>query len=127
MISISHKNWIKRYCQIAQFAVLMGVVSFLYAATKEDAIKVGIVYNFTKFIAWPEPFTNQSQFNLCVFGKQSRDGFDALTGKLALEKPLVIKRNPKDSEIHTCQIAYIEKTYKKTLKIYLINANHCRY
>lgn len=116
MICKSHKNWIKGCSQIGQFAVLIGVATFLYAATRQDAIKAGIVYNFTKFIVYPERFANESQFNLCVFGKQNRDGFDALTGKFALGKPLVIKRNPKDSEIHTCQIANIKKAHKKTLK-----------
>ncbi|MFV1923032.1 MAG: YfiR family protein [Methylotenera sp.] len=123
MINISHKIWIKRCCQIAQFAVLMGVVSILHAATREDTIKAGIVYNFTKFIAWPEHIINHSQFNLCVFGQQGGDGFDGLTGKLALEMPLVIKRNPKDTEIHTCQIAYIKKTHKKNIEKIL---NKCK-
>ena len=82
---------------------------------KEDAIKAGIVYNLTKFTVWPDSNIKYNQFNLCVFGNQQPDGFDALAGKLVMEKPLVIKRNPEDADIETCHVAYIKKASQKNI------------
>jgi uncharacterized protein DUF4154 len=123
MIHVNHKKWMKRCCQIAQFVVLMGVANLLQAATREEAIKAGIVYNVTKFTVWPERHIEGTHFNLCVFGDKYNDGFDALAGKLTMEKPLLIKRNPKSSDIRTCQIAYIKKTHQINIQKIL---NKCK-
>ena len=123
MITLSHINWIKHLCQIAQLAVLLTAANMLHATTREEAIKAGIVYNLTKFTIWPDSNIKLNQFNLCVFGNQQADGFDALSGKLVMDKPLVVERNPKDAEIHNCQVAYIKKTSQKNIRNIL---NKCK-
>lgn len=123
MITLHHINWIKYFGQITHFFVLLGFTTMLFATTREDAIKAGIVYNLTKFTTWPESNINHSQFNLCIFGNQEPDAFDALFGKLVMDKPLVINRNPKDADIHACQVVYIKNTSQK--KIHKI-LNKCK-
>lgn len=123
MITLSHINWIKHLCQIAQLAVLLAAANMVYATTREDAIKAGIVYNLTKFTIWPDSNIKHNQFNLCVYGNQEPDAFDALSGKLVMDKPLSIKRNPKDTDIHTCHVAYIKKASQKNIQKIL---NKCK-
>ncbi|MGJ8620751.1 MAG: YfiR family protein [Methylophilaceae bacterium] len=110
MINFNQKRWIKCRCQVAQLVLLLGFTTLLHATTREEGVKAGIVYNFTKFTVWPESNVKGSYFNLCIFGNKYQDGFDALSGKLVLGKPMLIARNPKDTDIPNCQIVYIKKT-----------------
>ncbi len=123
MIYLSHNKWTKQCCRILQIAVFMFATCLSHAATREEAIKAGIVYNLTKFTVWPNDAMSENYLNICVFGKQHDDGFDALAGKVVMGKALMIKRNPNDRDIHTCQLAYIKNTSQK--KIYKI-LNKCK-
>lgn len=123
MITLSHINWIKHFGQIAQLTVLLAVANTLSAMTREEAIKAGIVYNLAKFTIWPDSNIQHNQFNLCVYGNPDSDGFNALSDKFVIDRPLVIKRNPKNDDIHTCHVAYIKKTSQKNIRKIL---NKCK-
>ncbi|NOT11474.1 MAG: YfiR family protein [Methylococcaceae bacterium] len=71
----------------------------------EYKIKAGYLYNFTKFITWPEH--DATTFNLCILGS---DPFgiliDAIEKKTVKDRPIrVLRLNGFDQKIH-CHIIF---------------------
>ena len=88
--------------------VLFSTSMHLHAATKEQAVKAGVVYNITKFVVWPSHASDK--FNLCVFGDDKLDGgLEALYGKRVGNKKIVLRRNLPDKALAECQVAFIAK------------------
>ncbi len=71
----------------------------------EYKIKAGYLYNFTKFITWPE--NKLETFNLCILGK---DPFGTILNpiekRLVKGKPIRLIRIQKISEARLCHIIY---------------------
>jgi hypothetical protein len=110
--------------KIAYYRCLLLVLGFMVstanpamAATKEDAVKAGIIYNFTKFITWPAGATPQSNFNLCVVGDDHLDGgLEALYGKLVGDWSLVLQRNPADEALKDCHMVFVADDAKQNIQ-----------
>jgi hypothetical protein len=72
----------------------------------EYKIKAGYLYNFTKFIAWPE--NKSTTFNLCILGK---DPFGSIINPIEKRtvhnKPIRLYRYQTISEIKHCHIVYL--------------------
>jgi hypothetical protein len=75
---------IRAWCAVGISLVLISIafVTASYPAiaaeTPEARIKVAFIYNFMKFVTWPEPFfSSQAELSLCVLGD------DALSESLA--------------------------------------------
>jgi hypothetical protein len=105
-------------------ALSLSLVLFLpiqvQAATKEQAVKAGFIYNFSKFIVWPSNASADSNFNLCIIGDDKLDGsLEALYGKLVDDKPLVLKRNVQLDELQHCQMAFLAKDSKENMQVVL--------
>lgn len=80
------------------------------AATKEQAVKAGFIYNLTKFTVWPSEADSSNAFNLCIIGNDELgDSLKALRGKKVNNKPLVLRRDLDSSEWYSCHIAFITK------------------
>jgi hypothetical protein len=73
----------------------------------EYKIKAAYLYNFTKFITWPE--INTSTFNICLVGNDPfKDLLDSLETKTALNKPIRILRYSNVKQVKDCQIVYFD-------------------
>lgn len=78
------------------------------AATKEQAVKAGFVYNITKYVVWPSYVSDAEQFNLCVFGDAKLGGaLKVLQGKLVGGKSVVVRRWVKSEKLETCHMVFI--------------------
>lgn len=102
-------------------AILAGLLvcapMLVNAVTKENAVKAGFVYNFTKFTVWPEGAGADANFNLCIVGDDHLDGsLEALYGKLAAKKPLALRRNVKSADLKSCHMAFITKDDKQSMQ-----------
>ena len=96
----------------AFFAMLFLIVlmfssnqSFAQGNSIEYKIKAGYLYNFTKFITWPE---NESEtFNLCIIGK---DPFGSIINPIekrsVKNKPIRLYRFRSIKEAKRCHIVY---------------------
>lgn len=79
-------------------------------ALPEYQVKAAFLYNFTRFIEWPDP-PQGGHFDLCVVG---HDPFgelldETLAGKHAQGRPLRIRRLASPAELDTaCRIAFID-------------------
>jgi len=72
----------------------------------EYKIKAGYLYNFTKFITWPDD--ELESFNLCILGK---DPFGPIINPIEKRsvkgKPIRLSRIKKTDEAKHCHIVYI--------------------
>lgn len=73
----------------------------------EYKIKAAYLYNFTKFINWPE--RNTTTFNICIIGKDPfGELLDALESKTALDKPIRLHRFDTLKQAQNCHIVYLD-------------------
>ncbi|MFT5717700.1 MAG: hypothetical protein ACI9T7_001896 [Oleiphilaceae bacterium] len=95
-------------CLRVLLAMLMNSSLLASAATKEQAVKAGFVYNITKYVVWPSYVSDAKQFNLCVFGDAKLgDALIALQGKLVGDKSVVVRRWVKSEKLATCHMVFI--------------------
>lgn len=95
-------------CLHILFVTLMSTSLFASAATKEQAVKAGVVYNITKYVVWPSDVSDDERFNLCVLGDAKFGGaLKALQGKKVGGKSLVLRRWVKRKNLATCHMVFI--------------------
>jgi len=88
---------------------------------REYAIKASYIYNFTKFIHWPEEVDrkiNDSGLTICVAGENP---FGKLLVKLekkyrAKGKKILIKYRVSSKEMPECQVLFIDRSKNKHLE-----------
>ena len=89
-------------------ALLIFVPKFVYAATLENAVKAGVIYNFAKFIDWPNSKDLYSTFNICVVGdNRLEDSLQVLQGKEIGSKHISIQKDLKSDAIKGCQMLFV--------------------
>jgi YfiR/HmsC-like len=81
-------------------------------AIAEDAeakIKVAFLFNFAKFVSWPEPeFSAQQSITICVTGESSLDeALAGLKGKSAQGREVIVKRDVKFHHLANCHVVFI--------------------
>ena len=75
----------------------------------EYKIKAAYLYNFTKFISWPEK--NTPTFNICIVGTDPfQNLLDSLETKTAAGKPIRIFRYTNPVQMVDCHIVYFGDT-----------------
>ena len=90
----------------------------------EYKVKAGYLYNFTKFITWPDLKT--PSFNLCLIGQDPFGAvIDPIEAKTAFAKPIKVIRldnaglQSKSTPIADCQILYVDSA--NAIKTALVN------
>ena len=77
-------------------------------AAPEYRIKAAFLYNFARFVSWPDSASNNSGFSLCVLGTDPfGELLDALAGKPVHNQGLVIKRLHELALEDNCQLVYV--------------------
>lgn len=90
--------------------VLTGlIIGNAYAETEtESAVKIGFLYNFFKFIDWPQSADTSGGYCLCTTGDNSLgNSLLALQDKTINNKPLGIKRGVSVKELKNCHMVFI--------------------
>ena len=85
-------------------------------APLEYAVKAAFLYNFTKFVEWPEDtLKNQDSLEICIFGSNPFENNleSTICGKTAHGKQIKIIYTSKISEILSSQILFINSESKK--------------
>lgn len=96
------------------FSLLFFDPSIAEEQTLEYKIKAGYLYNFTKFITWPED--DLETFNLCVFGDDPFGRIiNSIEKKSVKNKPIRVHRIQKTSEAKHCHIIYFSSTLNAQL------------
>lgn len=82
-------------------------------ASGEYLLKAAFLYNFAKFVEWPETSfaDGQAPLTLCVLGQDPfGSALDALTEKSIKGRPLHITRLSQPSNAGDCHILFIDRT-----------------
>lgn len=74
----------------------------------EAAVKTAFLYNFFKYIDWPEAAASQSAYNLCTTDNdQLGDSLLVLENKAIGNKPIVILRGINGKDLKSCHMVFI--------------------
>ena len=80
--------------------------------TTEYKIKAAFLYNFSRFVTWPDHARwDEGKFNLCILGDDPfGDLLDAIAGKSVQNTSLEIKRLDRVNQESACQIIFISES-----------------
>ncbi len=93
---------------------LAGLLAFLPCASvqaqEEDAVKIGYLYNFSKFVEWPALIENEpgQPWNVCVLGDEIiKTAAAILESKRVRQKAIVVVNAKRGSDLNGCQVAFV--------------------
>jgi len=93
------------------FIVLLAQQAMADDANVEYKVKAGYLYNFTKFITWPED--NSETFNLCIVGEDPFGGLiDPIEQRTAFGRPIKLFRFNSLNKEQSCHILFISTSVK---------------
>ena len=103
--------------------VLLSVVGSLslhaQSSPTEYQVKAAYLYNFGKFVEWPQSVTaSESSFNICVLGQDPFNStFGSIIGNENIKgKNVLLKRIPRAQEAVGCHILFISSSEEPRLK-----------
>lgn len=80
----------------------------LAEAASETAVKVAFLYNFFKFIEWPDTAYEQDRYTLCLTSHNDfGDNLLMLEGKTVNGKPLNVVRDIAAKNIKSCHMLFV--------------------
>jgi hypothetical protein len=78
----------------------------------EYKVKAAYLYNFTKFITWPQK--DNPTFNICIIGNNPfGDLLKTLETKTVSDKPIRLQYLETGKQAKDCQMVYVEKTEQR--------------
>lgn len=82
----------------------------------EYKVKAGYLYNFTKFITWPED--NSETFNLCIVGEDPfGDLINPIEQRSAFGRPIKLFRFSSFNSEQRCHILFVSASIKDNLSL----------
>lgn len=93
--------------------LLLMVVGVAWASpTTEYKVKAGFIYNFTKFVVWPNA---KLEFNICILGKDHFNGLlKAIEQKSGSGRTYKILNNPANPS--SCDILYTDEIENASIR-----------
>ena len=90
------------------------------AVLSDSAMQVLYLYNFAKFIDWPDKAfpDKRAPIRLCIYGEKPNDlrqSALSIEGKTANGRDVVIRRHTTLAELNDCQIVFIPDSEKRWL------------
>lgn len=110
LLSTSIGCWIA----IGLMAFGCGFASSTRAETAEAKLKVAFLYNFAKFVTWPEPyFSSQPGISLCVLGEDPfGEALASLKQRTAQGRPLSITVLESVDKAKSCNVVFVSASEK---------------
>lgn len=82
----------------------------------EYQLKAALIYNFARFIEWPDQVAPGDAFIICVLGQDPFGlALEALQRKTVKDKPIQIKRFPTLDELERCHILFVSASESDNL------------
>jgi hypothetical protein len=104
--------------------LLIGIFLVLTASAQtidEYRVKAAFLYNFTKFVEWPELTfkTDKDPLRICILGEDPFGNAleEAVGGKTVLGRPLVVADISNADQAATCQILFIGSSERKHFRV----------
>jgi hypothetical protein len=84
--------------------------------SKQDLIRSAMVFNFCKFVQWPEGQTPGDSIVLGVMGTMGEyPDFSSIAGKNVRDVPIAVRQVTSREEIRRCQLVYIPQSQRAAL------------
>jgi hypothetical protein len=93
----------------------------------EYQVKAAFLYNFAKFVEWPETALSSSMapLNICILGKNPFNAsLDDIRDKTVSGRPLSIRMNPDIEKLDQCHILFICASEKNQLSYIIQRLNN---
>lgn len=82
----------------------------------EYEVKAAFLYNFAKFVEWPESTTDNT-LNICTLGEDPFDkAMDSIVGRFIKKRRVVIKRISSVKKSENCHILFVSSSERKQLR-----------
>lgn len=120
--------WLKRACQrvtpvgamlLVVFTAVAGIqLRSAWAGDLENKVKSAYIYNFTKFVDWPEGEggTGREPLRICIVGNDPiRTVLGELTNREANGRPLLVQRVKDLKTVGACSVAFISRSEEQQL------------
>ena len=109
---------------LISIAILVSAVNPLFAKAKEPLlyehqIKAAFLYNFAKFVQWPESaFVDpESPIIICILGKGPIVGaLQGITGKTVRGRKIIISYSKNIRSVKECHILFVAQSEKNRIK-----------
>ncbi|MDD4975689.1 MAG: YfiR family protein [Bacteriovorax sp.] len=110
------KSTLIKHFLISTLAILIVQMAWAVEALEHE-IKATYLYNFAKFIDWPEGKLEKDPIYLCIMGKESlKSSLERLAmGKSIKNRPLHVRQLDSIDEIKSCHILFIGAAASKNL------------
>jgi hypothetical protein len=117
---LSGWKMMRRASKAVAFIIVSAMISAQAQTFTEYQVKAAHIFNFARFVEWPSPVESGSNVPMVVgilgvdpFG---RDIENALDGKTAKERRLVIRRFPNLQSLAPCHILFVSSSQKHNLR-----------
>jgi hypothetical protein len=93
----------------------------------EYQVKAAFLYNFTKFVEWPDKaFSNSTTpLNICILGRNPfENSIDIISDKSVQERITTVKMNPDSIQLNQCHILFISESENNRMAAILNRLDH---
>jgi hypothetical protein len=110
---LSGKKYKKNIKKTVVIVVLLltctSMLSVSYAENlREFELKAALLYQFSRFITWPETSDNEASFNVCVVGNDPfKHRLEGIKKRRYKNKPIDVKYPENSEQIQHCHIVYL--------------------
>ncbi len=110
---------------LISIAILVSAATPLSSARAEEPllyeyrIKAAFLYNFAKFVQWPESafVDSESPVTICILGKSPIMGaLQSITGKTVRGRRIVISHSENVMSVKGCHILFVAESEKRRIK-----------
>lgn len=115
MLKALSRKWNRHKMQVLAFIFCLPLYLFssLSSAKTVQDIKAAYLYNFIKFISWPEA-NDQTEFNLCVLGDDPlNEKLKMLDARPIRQQSLHVKHITSMKTDTNCQVLFVGESEKK--------------
>jgi len=97
-------------------------LAFAYAnahaadTAREYSLKAAYLYNFIKFITWPEPAASDAELRICIMGVDPFGAELSFLQNKTWQKRAIKLQQAKASELHACHVVFISRSERANLK-----------
>ncbi|MCW8876346.1 MAG: YfiR/HmsC family protein [Kangiellaceae bacterium] len=107
-----------RISLVAFFSSILVLFTSLKAAeSEESALKTAFIYNFMRYIVWPDE-QNKKEFKLVYLGESRKAlrALDSLKSNNIRNKSFLIRSTTKVSDIFPADVVFVDQAYTKKLR-----------
>ncbi|MCB9943523.1 MAG: YfiR family protein [Geminicoccaceae bacterium] len=102
---------IKRTLHLLGLAVVLSCVTVRFALSepREEQVKAAYLYNFAKFMEWPEESSPPGRFNICFEGNTDQlEAIESLAGKSVNDQVVHVRQTRGPDDLADCQILFLQ-------------------